>query len=39
MWFFVNRKDKTLSLTQSSVVIKFTYPGGIFNYIGETVQI
>ena len=34
--FFTNAKDKAPSLSQSSVVYKFTCPGSSCNYIGET---
>ena len=34
--FFTNTKDKTPSLSQSSVVYKFTCPGCSSNYIGKT---
>ena len=34
--FFTNTKDKTPSLSQSSVVHKFTCPGCGCNYIGKT---
>ena len=34
--FFTNTKDKTLSLSQSSVVYMFTCPGCSCNYIGKT---
>ena len=34
--FFTNTKDKTPSLSQSSVVYKFTCPGCSRNYIGKT---
>ena len=33
---FTNTKDKTPSLSQSSVVYKFTCPGCSCNYIGKT---
>ena len=36
MPFFTNTKDKTPSLSQSSVVYKFTCPGCSCNYIGKT---
>ena len=35
MSFFTNTKDKTPSLSQSSVVYKFTCPGCSCNYIGK----
>ena len=38
MTFFTNAKDKTLSLSQSSVVHKFTCPCCSCNYIGKTEQ-
>ena len=34
--FFTNTKDKTPSLSQSSVVYKFTCPGYSCHYIGKT---
>ena len=36
MLFFTNTKDKTPSLSQSSIVYKFTCPGCSCNYIGKT---
>ena len=36
MLFFTNTKDKTLSLSQSSIVYRFTCPGCSCNYIGKT---
>ena len=33
--FFTNTKDKTPSLSQSSVVYRFTYPGCSCSYIGK----
>ena len=36
--FFANTKDKTPSLSQSSVLHKFICPGWSFNYIGKTEQ-
>ena len=36
MSFFTNSKDKTPSLSQSSVVYKFTCPSCSCNYIGKT---
>ena len=36
MSFFTNTKDKTSSLSQSSVVYQFTCPGCSCNYIGKT---
>ena len=38
MSFFTNTKDKTPSLSQSSVVYQFTCPGCSFNCIGKTEQ-
>ena len=34
--FYANTIDKTPSLSQSSVVYKFTWPGQSCNYIGKT---
>ena len=36
MSFFTNTKDKTLSLSQLSVVYKFTCPGCCCNFIGKS---
>ena len=36
MSFLANTKDKISSLSQSSVVYKFTRPGCSCNYIGKT---
>ena len=35
MSFFANTKDRTPSLSQSSLVHKFTCPGYSCNYIGK----
>ena len=36
MSFFTNTKDKTSTLSQSSIVYKFSYPGCTSSYIGKT---
>ena len=36
MSFFINTKDETPSLSQSSVVYQFTCPGCSCNYIAKT---